>query len=66
MITFIVSSYINLIRYWEIREFDYGVILTREWYREIVRCVDATRRGEERHEGHFMDYPAQRLPDKAK
>ena len=23
-------------------------------------------RDEERHEGHFMDYPAQRLPDKAK
>ena len=22
-------------------------------------------RDEERHEGHFMDYPAQRFPDKA-
>ena len=22
-------------------------------------------RNEERHEGHFMDYPAQRFPDKA-
>ena len=39
--------------------------LTREWYREDFRCVDATRRGQARDEGRFIDYPAQRLLDKA-
>ena len=39
--------------------------LTREWYREDFRCVCATRRGQARHDGHYMGYPAQRLPYKA-